>query len=140
MNEGARHNDKRHASPESRAADSNDLNALRKKLRKFVREREWEQFHTPRSLLLALIGEMGELAELFQWLTDEQASELMQDPKLAARVRDEMADVFGYLLRLADVIGVDLGEALEAKIRLNAVRYPAHLARGNARKYTELRD
>jgi dCTP diphosphatase len=89
-------------------------------------------------LILALMGEIGELAEIFQWLTDQEASELMQDPKLAGRVGEELADVFGYVLQLADVTGVNLGEALEAKIKLNEQRYPADLARGNARKYTEL--
>jgi NTP pyrophosphatase (non-canonical NTP hydrolase) len=120
--------------------ESNDLATLAELIRNFVHEREWERYHTPRSLILALMGEMGELAELFQWRTDQEAAELMQDPEQAARVSDELADVFGYLLQLADVTGVDLGQALEAKIKVNEKRYPADLARGNARKYTELGD
>jgi dCTP diphosphatase len=86
------------------------------------------------------MGELGELAALFRWRTDGEASELMQDPELAVKVADELADVFWFLLQLADVTGVNLGEALEAKVRLNEERYPADLARGNARKYTELGD
>jgi dCTP diphosphatase len=119
---------------------SNDLAMLGELVRKFTHEREWERYHNPRNLILALMGELGELAELFQWRTDAEASALMQDSEQAVRVADELADVFVYLLQLADVTGVNLGKALEAKIRLNEERYPAHLARGNARKYTELGD
>jgi NTP pyrophosphatase (non-canonical NTP hydrolase) len=116
-----------------------DLAGLRDQLREFARERDWERYHTPRNLLLALVGEVGELAELFQWLGDEQAARIMDDPRQAQQVRAELADVFSYLLRLADMLDVDLGEALTAKMRLNAERYPADLARGNAAKYTDLR-
>jgi dCTP diphosphatase len=122
------------------AGRSNDLTLLGELVRGFSREREWGKYHKLRSLILALMGELGELAELFQWRTDEEASALMQDPDMAARVTEELADVFGYLLQLADAAGVNLGKALEAKMRLNEERYPAHLARGNARKYTELRE
>lgn len=122
-----------------RATGDDDFGAVRDKLRAFVRERDWEQFHTPRSLLLALTGEVGELAEIFQWLTDDEAAQVMRDPATAAQVREEVADVLSYLVRLADVLGVDLIRALDAKIDLNARRYPVELARGSARKYTQLR-
>ena len=117
-----------------------DLVELRNQLRQFVQERDWQQYHNPRNLLLALVGETGELAEIFQWLTDGQAAAVMDDSARAARVREELADVFAYLLRLADVLDVDLGEALNTKIRLNARRYPADRVRGQAVKYTELGD
>ena len=117
-----------------------DLIALRDQLRKFAAERNWEQFHTPRNLLLALVGEVGELAELFQWVSDEQAAVIMRDEQLAARVREELADVLGYVVQLADALGIDLYEALRAKIILNGEKYPASLAHGTAAKYTELRD
>lgn len=117
-----------------------DLFVLREQLRKFATDRDWEQFHTPRNLLLALVGEIGELTELFQWISDEQAALIMQDQQLGTRVREELADVFGYVVRLADVLGIDLYDALRAKIRLNDERYPADLSRGKATKYTELRD
>jgi dCTP diphosphatase len=120
--------------------NNTDLLTLREKLRKFVADREWEQFHTPRNLLLALVGEVGELTELFQWLSDEEAAMIMRDQQLGPRVRQELADVFGYVLRLADVLEIDLYEALREKIRLNGERYPADLARGKATKYTDLRD
>lgn len=138
LGEGISPNEGTQDTPQESAGRSNDLAFLMENIRKFSGEREWGKYHNPRSLILALVGELGELAELFQWRTDSEASDLMQDPDLAPRVTDELADVFGYLLRLADVTGVSLGEALEAKIRLNEERYPAHLARGNARKYTEL--
>jgi NTP pyrophosphatase (non-canonical NTP hydrolase) len=117
-----------------------DLIALRDQLRQFAADRNWEQFHTPRNLLLALVGEVGELAELFQWVSDEQAAVIMRDEQAAARVREELADVLGYVVQLADVLGIDLYEALRAKIILNGEKYPAGLAQGTAVKYTELRD
>jgi dCTP diphosphatase len=117
---------------------SNSLFLLGELVRQFAHERAWEKYHNPRSLILALMGELGELAELFQWRTDAEAAQLMQDPKMATKVSEELADVFGYLLQLADVTGVHLGKALEAKMTINEKRYPAHLARGNARKYTDL--
>jgi dCTP diphosphatase len=120
--------------------NSDHLEALRELLRRFATDRNWEQFHTPRNLLLALVGEVGELAELFQWISDEQAAIIMQDPDLGARVGEELADVFGYVVRLADILGIDLYEALTAKVKLNAQRYPVDLARGKATKYTELHD
>lgn len=89
---------------------------------------------------MALAGEAGELLELFQWLTPEQAHAIMDDPVQADAVRQELADVFGYLLRLADVLGIDLVSALNDKITLNEARYPAHLARGRAVKHTALKE
>jgi dCTP diphosphatase len=87
---------------------------------------------------MALTGEVGELTELFQWLTPEEASTLTNDPRSRKRVEEEIADVFIYLLRLADVLDVDLIAAAHNKIGLNASRYPEDVARGNAIKYTEL--
>lgn len=104
----------------------------------FAEERDWGQFHTPKNLVMALAAEVGELTELFQWATPGASASVMADPKTAQRVREEVADVFGYLLRLADILGVDLAEALIAKIEDNAVKYPVHLARGTSQKYTDL--
>ena len=120
------------------AERNNNLDLLGELVRRFTYEREWEKYHNPRSLILALIGELGELAELFQWRSDGEAANLMKDPEMARKVSEELADVFGYLLQLADVTGIHLGKALEEKMKVNEQRYPAHLARGNARKYTEL--
>lgn len=98
---------------------------LRDKLREFAAERDWEQFHTPKNLVMALSVEAAELTEIFQWLSPEQSATVMSDPALAMAVRDEIADVLAYLLRLADILGVDVEEALSQKIVKNAVKYPA---------------
>ena len=105
-------------------------------LRQFARERDWEQFHTPKNLACALAVEAGELLEHFQWLSDEQSRELPA-AKLA-EVAAEAADVLLYLLQLADQLGIDLASAAERKIVANAEKYPVDKARGNSRKHTEL--
>lgn len=114
------------------------ISDLQAQLRLFAVEREWEQFHNPKNLVMALTGEVGELTEIFQWLTAAQAAEIMSAPARADRVREEIADVFGYVLRLADVLAIDLEDVLRAKIAVNDVKYPVEKARGSAAKYTEL--
>ncbi len=106
-------------------------------LRKFADERDWGQFHTPKNLVLALVGEVGELAEIFQWLTPDEAERVTDDPKVVEHVRGELADVYGYLLRLADVLGIDLNTALQEKMRSNAERYPIDRSYGSAQKAAE---
>jgi NTP pyrophosphatase (non-canonical NTP hydrolase) len=113
---------------------------LQDALAQFARERDWEQFHTPKNLAMALAGEAGELLELFQWLTPEQSGALVAQRDDAQALRQELADVFAYLLRLADVTGIDLEEALAEKIELNRHRYPVDRAFGRAEKYTKLGD
>lgn len=114
------------------------ISTLQQALEDFAAERDWQQFHTPKNLAMALTGECGELLELFQWLTPDESAKIMSDPAGAARVREEMADVFAYLLQLSTVLGVDLEEALTAKIEMNRAKYPVHLARGRSDKYTQL--
>ncbi len=114
-----------------------DLSALQAVLLHFARERDWEQFHSPKNLVMALTGEVGELNELFQWLSEDASRGVARDEATARRVRDELADVLIYLVRLATVLGVDLDEAVATKLRANAEKYPVDLARGNARKYSE---
>ena len=138
MDNGTHRDEEAQERPVRAAERSNDLALLGELIRKFAQARKWEDYHNPRSLILALMGELGELAALFRWHTDGEASELMQAPELAEKVREELADVFWFLLRLADVTGVNLGEALEAKAKLNEERYPADQAWGNNLKYTEL--
>ncbi|NME80330.1 nucleotide pyrophosphohydrolase [Rhodococcus sp. 105337] len=113
------------------------IDELQAAVRAFTDEREWGQFHTPKNLIMALTGELGELAEIFQWLTPEQADQL--DPQQRKQTSDELADVFIYLLRLADVLDIDLAHAVRSKLASNASKYPVDQARGNATKYTELR-
>jgi NTP pyrophosphatase (non-canonical NTP hydrolase) len=93
-------------------------------LRGFARARDWEQFHTPKNLAMALAGETGELVACFQWLTPEQSVRVMDDPGTAADVESELADVLQYLIRLADVLGVDLALAVRSKMQINETRFP----------------
>lgn len=85
---------------------------LEDKLLQFARDRDWEQYHAPRNLLMALVGEVGELAEIFQWMTEAEAADAMQIPETAQRIREEMADVTMYLVRLASVLRLDLDAAV----------------------------
>lgn len=114
---------------------SEPLRALQQRLAAFAAARDWEQFHSPKNLAMALSVEAAELVEEFQWLTEEQSRNLSTDRR--ERVRLELADVFIYLLRLADTLGVDLLRAADDKIVLNEQKYPAERVRGDARKYTD---
>ena len=111
------------------------LSTLQTRLRAFARERDWEQFHTPKNLVMALGVEAAELQEVFQWLTPEQSA--APDPRQRQQVEDEMADVLLYLCRLADVLGVDLEQAAVAKLARNAEKYPAAKVRGKSAKYSD---
>lgn len=111
-----------------------DVARLQQVVAQFAREREWERFHSPKNLAMALAGEAGELLELFQWLTEDESREVARDPATARAVRDEIADVLVYLVRLAAVLELDLDEALRSKLAVNAAKYPVALARGNASK------
>jgi NTP pyrophosphatase (non-canonical NTP hydrolase) len=108
---------------------------LQERLAEFAAARDWQQFHSPKNLVMALSVETAELVEEFQWLTEEQSRQL--DDKRRERVRLELADVFIYLLRIADTLGVELLEAADDKIALNERKYPADRVRGDSRKYTE---
>lgn len=107
------------------------VDELRQRLRGFAAERDWEQFHTPKNLAMALAGEVGELLEVFQWLTPEQAAQVMSSGR-AEDVRDELADVIIYLVRLADILGVDLLEVAHAKLERNHDRFPPDDVHGRA--------
>ncbi|MFD8087527.1 nucleotide pyrophosphohydrolase [Kitasatospora sp. NPDC059722] len=100
------------------------LESLRQRLVDFAAVRKWEPFHTPKNLAAALTVEAGELLEIFQWLTPEQAAAVMSDPQRAHRVRDEVADVLAYLVQFCTAVGVDPLEALAAKIERNEERFP----------------
>jgi NTP pyrophosphatase (non-canonical NTP hydrolase) len=104
---------------------------LRGKLREFAAQRDWEQFHTPKNLAMALAGEVGELLEIFQWLTPDQATEVMTSAR-ADDVRDELADVLIYLVRLADILDVDLTQAAHTKLHRNHHRFPPGNVHGRA--------
>ena len=105
---------------------------LTRLMREFTDERDWARFHDPKSLLLALVGEVGELAELFQWVPADQAAASVEEPGRRERVGEEMADVLLYLVRLADVLGIDLADVARAKLEAGRERYPAEDVRGVA--------
>ena len=116
-------------------AQSASLKDLSAALQSFAEERDWEQFHSPKNLAMALTVEAAELQELFQWLTTEESYELSQGQ--SQQVRQEIGDVLIYLVRLADQLGVDVLEAAREKLALNKEKYPADIVKGQSKKYTE---
>jgi dCTP diphosphatase len=117
----------------SSATPGSELDLLARALAEFARERDWDQFHAPKNLAMALAGEVGELVEHFQWLTEAQSAELSDEAREAVAL--EMADVLLYLVRLADKTHIDLGAAARRKIALNAEKYPVEKFKGSRRKY-----
>ncbi|HZF15577.1 MAG TPA: nucleotide pyrophosphohydrolase [Steroidobacteraceae bacterium] len=115
--------------------ETKTLDDLARRLRQFAADRDWDQFHSPKNLAMALVAEAGELAAEFQWLTEEESRAPKADER--ARIQAEAADVFNYLVRLADKLGIDLIAAAQEKIADNERRYPVEKARGSSRKYTE---
>jgi NTP pyrophosphatase (non-canonical NTP hydrolase) len=113
---------------------STEIEDLKNRLREFVAAREWEPFHTPKNLAMALAGEVGELLAELQWLTPEESTRVMSDREAGARVRSEIADVMTFLVRLADALDIDLIEATHAKLDESARRYDPETYRGSARK------
>jgi len=111
------------------------ISSLQEKLRTFASERDWEQFHNPKNLAMALTVEAGELQEIFQWLTEQQSSSL--EVQQREHVKEEMADVLLYLCRLADVLDIDLQEVALSKLKRNAEKYPVDQVRGKSAKYTQ---
>ena len=115
--------------------EQDGLERLKHRLRKFAADRDWEQFHSPKNLSMALIAEAAELVEHFQWLTEQQSGQLPAE-KLQ-EVEAELADILVYLIRMADKLGVDLIAAAESKIEINEEKYPVDKVRGSSKKYTE---
>ena len=113
----------------------NELEELRVLISNFAKERDWDQFHSPKNLSMALIVEAGELVEHFQWLKQSESHELSKD-KLEA-VEEELADILVYLIRIADRLDIDLIDAARKKIKSNTAKYPVDMVRGSSRKYTE---
>jgi dCTP diphosphatase len=117
------------------SAGMRDLAELKSRVRAFVAERDWERFHSPKNLAMALSVEASELVELFQWLTEEESATL--DAAQRGRVAQELADVLWFLVRLSDRLDIDLLEAAELKLAENARKYPADRVRGQSKKYTD---
>lgn len=114
----------------------NDLKQLKEDLEQFNKDRDWEQFHSPKNIAMALSVEASEIVELFQWMSEEECYEL--DGKKFQRLKDEIGDVFLYLQLLASKYDIDLIEAAKAKLKRNEEKYPVERSRGTAKKYNEL--
>lgn len=112
-----------------------ELDQIKLRLRQFAEERDWDKFHSPKNLSMALIAEAAELVEIFQWLTEDQSRSL--DPEKLGKVQEELADIQIYLIRIADKLNVDLLNAVNKKIDVNAEKYPSEKVHGSAKKYTE---
>jgi NTP pyrophosphatase (non-canonical NTP hydrolase) len=110
-----------------------DVAGLQAELRAFARARDWEQFHHPKNLAMALTVEAAELMELFQWSTESESRDAMGDPAILDAAQQEVADILIYLLRISDVLAIDLDAAVRAKIAINAEKYPAELSKGSAK-------
>ncbi|RJQ45980.1 MAG: nucleotide pyrophosphohydrolase [Nitrospiraceae bacterium] len=114
-----------------------NLHDIQQHLRKFAEERNWDQFHSPKNLSMALAAETAELLELFQWLTEQQSKDIVNSEKDIAEVKKEVADVFIYLVRLADKLNIDIEKEVLAKIALNEKKYPVDLSKDSATKYNK---
>lgn len=114
-------------------SESLDLSEVALFLRGFAAERDWEQFHTPKNLAMALAGEAGELLEIFQWLTPGESSSLA--PEVLQHAGEELIDILQYLVRIADLLEIDLKEAFDLKFQENSKRYSVEKARGSAEKH-----
>ena len=112
-----------------------DYNKIKKEIKEFVDERDWEQFHTPKNLSMALSVEASELVEIFQWLTPEESTH--PDQKQTQSIQSEVADIAMYLIRICQILEIDLESAIQEKIIQNENKYPIELSKGNARKYNQ---
>lgn len=118
--------------------DQTTVSQLRERVMEFARERDWVQFHSPKNLSMALAAEAGELMEHFLWSESAASAAVVADPAKRQKIADELADIVIYALEFANVSGLDVAAAIEAKLVQNAAKYPVEKARGNAKKYTEL--
>jgi len=116
-----------------------DIKKLKNDIHQFASERDWNQYHTPKNLAAALSVESSELLEIFQWFSEKDCQQLLKEknPDIILKVEDEIADILVYAIRLADILNINIPEALEKKLKKNAEKYPAELVRGSARKYTD---
>ncbi len=109
---------------------------MAEKLREFAQKRDWEKFHSPKNLASALVVEAAELLEIFQWMKEEESR--TPDERVLAKIREEIADIQIYLVRLSDILGIDLSDAVKEKIEKNSEKYPVEKSRGNSKKYDEI--
>lgn len=137
-NNDKNNNDKKEEMEQKNDSDDITIGSIKKMISSFVCERDWEKYHTPRNLLLALVGEVGELSEIFQWRSDDECKKGLPKFNDADRIHlgEEMADILIYLCRLADVCGVNMKHAVKDKMKKNEKKYPSELVKGSSKKYT----
>jgi NTP pyrophosphatase (non-canonical NTP hydrolase) len=112
-----------------------DIKSIQQKLEEFANERDWNQFHTPKNLSMAISVEAAELQEIFQWLTESESIAITNSENKMALIKEEIADIFLYLVRISDKLGIDIEDAALNKIKVNALKYPVDISKGNADKY-----
>lgn len=115
-----------------------DVRRLAAALGEFAQRRDWAQFHSPKNLAMALTGEVGELVEIFQWMTEEESRTATTVQATRVRLEHELADVLLYLVRMADVLGIDLDRAARDKLAINDAKYPVEVSKGISTKYDQL--
>ena len=115
-----------------------DIEKINIEVSKFIEDRDWDQFHSIKNLSMALSVETSELVEIFQWLKESESNEVAENPKLKAKVEEEISDIFIYLTRIAIKSGIDIEQAVLSKIKKNSEKYPVEKAKGSAKKYNEL--
>ena len=125
---------------ESGTDSDTTIQQIKDSVMEFITEREWQPFHDPKNVAMALASEVGELLDLFRWVKSDQAFKLLEDKETLSSVREELADIAMFIFDFATICDIDLTEAVNEKMRLNAKRYPIEKARGLAKKYTQLGD
>jgi NTP pyrophosphatase (non-canonical NTP hydrolase) len=115
-----------------------DLEKLNQIITKFAEDRDWDQFHSVKNLSMALSVEGSELAEIFQWMTEEQSNKIKHNPETMVKIEDEVADIFIYLMRVMKKTDIDLEKAVINKMKKNEAKYPVELSKGLSKKYNEL--
>jgi dCTP diphosphatase len=118
--------------------ETTQIETIQKQIADFATEREWDQFHTPKNLAMALTVEASELMEIFQWKTSDESKAILKDELRSEQVEEEIADILIYALRFANVLNIDVDEAIQKKIVKNAKKYPVEKAKGNSLKYNQL--
>lgn len=116
------------------------LNQIKKEIKKFIRERSWEKYHSPKNISMSIAIEAAELMEHFQWLTIDQSKKLLKDKKKRAEIEDELADIAIYLLDFCNLFDIGLESCILRKLEKSSQKYPVHLVRGKAHKYTYYRN
>jgi len=125
--------------PSSKKDSIITITQLKKKLSKFVKDRDWEQYHSPKNLSMSIAIEAAELMEMFQWLNIEESHKSLKNKKQLEAIKDELADISLYVLEFCNLFDIDLSSAIIRKMKKNAKKYPAHLVRGKSHKYTYYR-